>query len=449
MTATVRSCSSGGGVVKDTGWAWMTVVGCFIMNFLVVGGAHKSFGILYVEFVDKYGTSSSGTVGIIALSQSLCMLLGPVANMLAVRFTSRRVVMVGGLTICVGFFMTVFAPNIIYLYFSYGLLTGVGCALAYSPSIVTVGQYFDKRRTLANGLAVAGSGVGNFAIPPLIRLCVDEFGLAGALLVLSALMLHVCVAGALLRPPQMDRRQATSHADDQKTAAIESSVDERQSCCRTLTTCCNRLFDWHLLTNTVFLIYGFSAMLIFTGYPSLYIMLPDHAGQIGFSKPRAAFLVSILGLTDVVGRIGFGFFADFNLVPKRVIFVGCMAVAGSLICVLPRIENYVGLAVLCGVTGVFAGAFFTFLMVLLAEKLGDRRLHSAFGLTAMFMGISLVYSAPITGFLRDFTGTWHASYLFSRLSILAGVVILLLDPVAVRYEERKQQRASSRPTCVT
>jgi len=46
------------------------------MNVLVVGGAHKSFGILYVEFVDKYGTSSSGTVGVIALSQSLCMLLG-------------------------------------------------------------------------------------------------------------------------------------------------------------------------------------------------------------------------------------------------------------------------------------------------------------------------------------------------------------------------------------
>ena len=50
--------------------------GCFIMNFLVVGGAAKSFGILYVEFVDKYGTSSSGTLAIVALSQSLCMLLG-------------------------------------------------------------------------------------------------------------------------------------------------------------------------------------------------------------------------------------------------------------------------------------------------------------------------------------------------------------------------------------
>jgi len=68
-------------------------------------------------------------------------------------------------------------------------------------------------------------------------------------------------------------------------------------------------------------------------------------------KSGAAFLVSILGLADVVGRIGFGFIADFNLVPKRVIFIGCMAAAGSLVSILPRIDNYLGLAVMCGVTG--------------------------------------------------------------------------------------------------
>jgi len=47
------------------------------------------------------------------------------------------------------------------------------------------------------------------------------------------------------------------------------------------------------------------------------------------------------------------------------------------------------------------------------------------------------------GCLRDITGTWHASYLFSGLSILTGVVVLLLDPVAVKYEERKRQRTSN------
>lgn len=54
---------------------------------------------------------------------------GPVANALALRFTSRRVVMLGGLIMTIGFILSMFPPNIAYLYFSYGLL--VGKALNY------------------------------------------------------------------------------------------------------------------------------------------------------------------------------------------------------------------------------------------------------------------------------------------------------------------------------
>jgi MFS family permease len=79
-------------------------------------------------------------------------------------------------------------------------VAGVGSALAYSPTIVTVGQYFARRRALANGISVAGSGLGNFAVPPLIRAALDRYGFAGALLIMAGLMLHVCLAGALLRP---------------------------------------------------------------------------------------------------------------------------------------------------------------------------------------------------------------------------------------------------------
>ena len=46
---------------------------------------------------------------------------------------------------------------------------GVGLSLSYSPSIVAVGQYFEKRRATANGVSFAGSGLGSLILPPLIR----------------------------------------------------------------------------------------------------------------------------------------------------------------------------------------------------------------------------------------------------------------------------------------
>jgi len=53
---------------------------------------------------------------------------------------------------------------------------GIGFGLMYLPSIAMVSFYFDKRRALATGLAVCGSGVGTFALAPFFNYLVDEYG---------------------------------------------------------------------------------------------------------------------------------------------------------------------------------------------------------------------------------------------------------------------------------
>jgi len=44
------------------------------------------------------------------------------------------------------------------------------------PSIVTVGFYFDKRRALANGIAICGTGIGTFVFAPLASFLVSQYG---------------------------------------------------------------------------------------------------------------------------------------------------------------------------------------------------------------------------------------------------------------------------------
>ena len=39
--------------------------------------------------------------------------------------------------------------------------------MVYLPSIVSVGYYFEKKRALATGIAVCGSGIGTFIFAPL------------------------------------------------------------------------------------------------------------------------------------------------------------------------------------------------------------------------------------------------------------------------------------------
>lgn len=64
--------------------------------------------------------------------------------------------------------------------------------------------YFDKKRALAVGICVCGSGVGAFVFPPLIQMTVDHFGWAASMLILAGLVLQVCIAGALMRTLEVE-----------------------------------------------------------------------------------------------------------------------------------------------------------------------------------------------------------------------------------------------------
>lgn len=48
-----------------------------------------------------------------------------------------------------------------------------------------VGRYFDKRRSLASGMALAGGSMGTLLIPQIIRRLIDVFASKGAMLIYS------------------------------------------------------------------------------------------------------------------------------------------------------------------------------------------------------------------------------------------------------------------------
>ena len=65
---------------------------------------------------------------------------------------------------------------------------------------MSVGYYFDKRRSFAIGIAVCGTGVGTFILSPLNRKLTSMYGWEGAFLIKAAFVLNGCVCGAVMRP---------------------------------------------------------------------------------------------------------------------------------------------------------------------------------------------------------------------------------------------------------
>ncbi|KAL3847026.1 hypothetical protein ACJMK2_017962 [Sinanodonta woodiana] len=193
------SSGPGASLPPDGGWGWMIVFGTFIIHF-IFDGIFYSFGILFAEFVDYFHTSQSETSFIDSLAMAIPFLIGPFASILTNKFGCRIVAIIGSLILSSGFILTYFTPNLYFMYFSLGILPGLGYGMIYLPSIVILNQYFEKRRAFAVGVAVSGAGIGTFAFSPLIKTLIGMYSWRGTMLVLSGVTLNCFVCGALFQP---------------------------------------------------------------------------------------------------------------------------------------------------------------------------------------------------------------------------------------------------------
>ncbi len=96
------------------------------------------------------------------------------------------------------------------------------------PAIVSVGYYFDKRRSFAIGIAVCGTGVGTFLLSPINSKLTSIYGWQGAFLIKSAIILNCCLCGVLIRPVPIEPAEILKNERERKAAEAKQSETEAE-----------------------------------------------------------------------------------------------------------------------------------------------------------------------------------------------------------------------------
>ncbi|XP_060573753.1 monocarboxylate transporter 12-B-like [Ruditapes philippinarum] len=185
--------------VQDRGYAWVIVAASFCIQF-IQDGVRFSYGLFFVEFLKEFNTGKGQTAWVGSITLSAFNLQGPLSAYIVNRFGYRFSTILGSLITCVGFLLSYLAPNLYFLYFTYGVLQGIGFGMVFLSSFVATGKYFKKRRALAVGISFSGGGIGTLVFLPIARLIIDTFRWRGAMLILAGVALNGCVFGSLLRP---------------------------------------------------------------------------------------------------------------------------------------------------------------------------------------------------------------------------------------------------------
>ncbi|XP_066587939.1 uncharacterized protein [Prorops nasuta] len=230
-------------VPPDGGWGWVVLISALTVN-LLIPGTLKSFGVLFVEFLHVFKSSSTAASWMPALCYFLYNSLGPLSSILSKKYSYKTVTLIGGAFASCGMMLSYFANSVTYLYVSYGLMVGIGAGLTYPPTIYIVTAYFEKWRGFANGLCVSGSAIGTILLPPFLQYLLDCFGYRGAVLIMGALTLNTLVCAMLYHPVEqhmkmvvieegmdneglsLDEEKCGTDKNRQSTLSIEGKQDE-------------------------------------------------------------------------------------------------------------------------------------------------------------------------------------------------------------------------------
>ncbi|MPC37344.1 Monocarboxylate transporter 12 [Portunus trituberculatus] len=193
----------------DGGWGWVIVAASFMVH-CIADGITMSFGVFFVELLNYFNEGKSLTSWVGSLFMAIPLLAGPLASILTDRYGCQTVTICGALVACLGFFVSAFVNTIPMLLLTVGVITGLGLAVCYVAAIVIVAFYFEKKRSLATGIAVAGSGIGTFLFAPLIQYLMDHWGWRLSFILLAGVMLNMVVCGALMRDLEWTPRHSSS-----------------------------------------------------------------------------------------------------------------------------------------------------------------------------------------------------------------------------------------------
>ncbi|CAD6215459.1 GSCOCG00011200001-RA-CDS [Cotesia congregata] len=209
-------------VPPDGGWGWVIVAASFMCN-VIVDGIIFSFGTFLDPIAQEFKVNKSRVAFASSLQTGFYLMAGPFVSALANRYGFRLVAISGSVISCLAFVLSYFSTSIEFLYFSYGLIGGIGAGLIYVPAVITAGFYFERWRALATGIAVCGSGIGAFVLAPVSQLLVKKFNWRQALLIQSGMLLTCTICGAMFRPLKPTRIKV------KKSEVAQEAIEEVKS----------------------------------------------------------------------------------------------------------------------------------------------------------------------------------------------------------------------------
>ncbi|KAF5007266.1 hypothetical protein FDECE_6419 [Fusarium decemcellulare] len=300
------------------------------------------------------------------------MLVSPLATILLHLYGIRVTIIIGTILETASLITTSFVHNNWQLFLSQGICFGVGMGICFIGSVGVVSYWFEKRRSLVNGIAAAGSGIGGLTYSLATGAMIPRLNFSWTMRVLGIICFVINLScGYLLRVP-------TRAAPCSWGAVIGFSV-------------------FRNLQYILLLAWGFLSSL---GYVVLLFSLSSYAVAIGLSQHQGSIASALLNLGQALGRPVVGILSD---VLGRTSVALIATLLAGILCFVFWIfaKSMVAVCLFAIIIGLVAGTLWAAAAPLTADVVGLDGMSSALGVFWLFLGPPTAVAEAIAVQLRD------------------------------------------------
>lgn len=395
------------------GW-WIVATAAVGMSTGPGQFAFGSLGLFMIPLGDEFGWSRTEiSLALTCFTVALALSI-PYIGRLVDRFGSRKILLPSFTVFAVLLALIPILVNQLWILLLLFVLIGALAAGANAlPYLRSISAWFDRRRGLAIGIAMGGSGMGFVYVPPMLQYMIDAYGWRSGYYLLAAVTLIVAVPLVYF----VLREAPTAKENEDFDEIRQATIAERSTPSIPMLLLLKRPLLWQL-----FLIF---CLLSFSLYGVLSHIVPMLSDR-GMSSGNAALVMSTLGMSIVAARVIIGFIIDRFFAPFVAAICFLVSAVGVSLLAAGAVDSLAFLAAIF--IGFSMGAEMDMLAFLTSRYFGVENFGQVYGIlfTSFLIGTSL---GPVAyGLAFDSMGSYIWVLIISIVLMLASAVATALLP---------------------
>jgi MFS family permease len=384
-------------------YGWIITMAMLLLVF-VVWGSYYAFGVFLKPLAEEFGWSRAVTSGPYGLSLIIQGISGLAVGAVCDRYGPRGITTIACLMTAAGYILLSRMDSLWEFYTSMLVLVAIGTSAAYVVPVATLPRWFAKNRGLALGLALAGMGIGDMVFPRTMTYFIWSYDWRDAYMVMAGVVVAAAlICGSLLRPsPQLPQPILQKKTGAEKQPRLFQQV-------RKLPRFWGLLIIWML---------GAVPLQMVRGH------IVSDATDAGMSQESAAFLLTFMGATMTVFRIGTGRISDW--MGNKSTYLVCLSLQILALIALARGGGsllYFGSVVIFAMGA--AGASITYPKIV-ADMFGVASMGTIIGLLAIGWNIGAGVGPPLAGWIFDRMKSYSWAYIAGSAAMAAAMVLAVI-----------------------